>query len=277
MNKHGFTLVELSMVLVIIGLIVGGTMAGRELVYAAKIRQTITQKASFDTAVGAFKAKYECYPGDCKNVASMGLPGIDGNEDGIVYTHGGWGQPGEYSFWRQLAATQLIPGGAWVTNTALDGNGGALPGYNTPTCPICKLHDVGGGYQGAGWFFSNLDALTSLNCSSPTFTTTSQGVPPPNWKAWAITTSSLAAWASGTVTVADAAALDKKVDDGRPVSGEVVTVSYNYYSDAGCSGNFENPAFNLDAGIFYLGDRGVYNVGNSPGVAVSDIIWKANF
>jgi len=276
MKRSGFTLIEATLVLVIVALVMGGVLGGRELIYASKIRSTINQKSSYDTAVAAFREKYDCYPGDCTDVAKLGLAGHNGNGDGIIYTHGGWGNMGQLSFWRQLVGAGFIPSGPWVNNTALDGNGGALPGYSTPGCPICVLHDAGG-YPGAGFFVSNLDALSSLNCGSTPFTTASQGVQPPNWPAFLLTTSSMAAWASGTVTVLDARNLDIKVDDGKPVSGEVVAVSFNYYSDGACSGNFENPAFNLDGGIFYLGNRSVYNVDNNPGQPVTDIVWRAKF
>jgi prepilin-type N-terminal cleavage/methylation domain-containing protein len=60
----GFTLVEMSMVLVIIGLITGAILVGYNLVLAAKIRQTVTQMERLVTASYTFKAKYNWMPGD---------------------------------------------------------------------------------------------------------------------------------------------------------------------------------------------------------------------
>jgi prepilin-type N-terminal cleavage/methylation domain-containing protein len=59
-NK-GFTLIELSIVLVIIGLIVGGVLGGRELVKQAELRKVLKEAEQFKTAANAFRAKYNCY------------------------------------------------------------------------------------------------------------------------------------------------------------------------------------------------------------------------
>lgn len=64
-SQGGFTLVELSIVLVIIGLIVGGVLAGQALIVAAKIRAQMTQLDQFDAGINAFRGKYDCMPGDC--------------------------------------------------------------------------------------------------------------------------------------------------------------------------------------------------------------------
>ncbi len=63
-KQSGFTLVELSIVLVIIGLIVGGVLSGRDMIRAAEIRSTISQMESFNTAVNTFRDKFGGVPGD---------------------------------------------------------------------------------------------------------------------------------------------------------------------------------------------------------------------
>ena len=65
--RSGFTLVELSIVLVIIGLIAGGVLVGRDLIEAAAIRQQITQVERFKTAVQTFRTKYNGLPGDLES------------------------------------------------------------------------------------------------------------------------------------------------------------------------------------------------------------------
>jgi len=63
-HQRGFTLIELSIVLVIIGLVAGGVLVGRDLIKASEIRATISQKIRYDTAVNTFKLKYNGLPGD---------------------------------------------------------------------------------------------------------------------------------------------------------------------------------------------------------------------
>jgi prepilin-type N-terminal cleavage/methylation domain-containing protein len=66
-TNKGFTLIELSIVLVIIGLITGGVLVGRDLINAAYIRAQISQIEKFNTAVNTFYGKYQALPGDMNN------------------------------------------------------------------------------------------------------------------------------------------------------------------------------------------------------------------
>ncbi len=84
-RSSGFTLVELSVVLVVIGLIVGGVMVGRDLIKAAEIRATISQIEKYKTAANTFKLKYEYLPGDIlsSKAAQIGLKTFSGAAAGI--------------------------------------------------------------------------------------------------------------------------------------------------------------------------------------------------
>ena len=75
----GFTLIELSVVLVIIGLIVGSVLVGQSLISAAGVRATIAQIEKYNTAANTFREKYGYLPGDIKDpdASSFGLaPGV---------------------------------------------------------------------------------------------------------------------------------------------------------------------------------------------------------
>ena len=83
--QHGFTLVEISIVLVIIGLIVGGILVGRDLIHAAVIRADITAVQKMDTAVLTFKLKYNALPGDTQEATTfLGSAAYNGDGNGII-------------------------------------------------------------------------------------------------------------------------------------------------------------------------------------------------
>ncbi len=78
--KSAFTLIELSLVIVIIGLVVGGVLVGRDLIKAAEIRAQISQIEQIETAYNTFKIKYNCFPGDCPNATDFfGTTDANGN------------------------------------------------------------------------------------------------------------------------------------------------------------------------------------------------------
>lgn len=67
--QRGFTLIELSIRLVIIGLIVGGVLVGRDLIERAQISQI----EKYNTVVHTFQLKYNALPGDIANAAQFGF------------------------------------------------------------------------------------------------------------------------------------------------------------------------------------------------------------
>lgn len=88
-RESGFTLVELAIVLVIIGLIVGGVLVGQDLIKAAEIRTVVTDIEKYNAAASTFRTKYSGLPGDLtRNRASQfgleiaGTDGSDGLGDG---------------------------------------------------------------------------------------------------------------------------------------------------------------------------------------------------
>jgi prepilin-type N-terminal cleavage/methylation domain-containing protein len=76
MNSHckaGFTLLEITMVIVIIALLMGGILIGSDLIRSAEIRSAMRQMEMLDTSINAFRGKYNCLPGDCKNITQFGF------------------------------------------------------------------------------------------------------------------------------------------------------------------------------------------------------------
>lgn len=84
-NQKGFTLVEIAIVMVIIGLLIGGVLKGQEMINNAKIKRVIKQADEMRAAVMTFYDKYGQYPGD--ESSALFPPGTDtttGNNDGQI-------------------------------------------------------------------------------------------------------------------------------------------------------------------------------------------------
>ena len=79
MYKKGFSLVELSIVLIIIGLLIAGVTAGSKLIRQAKLQKFINVLDQLDKDFYAFRLKYDGLPGDLKNAVEFGLVGVNGN------------------------------------------------------------------------------------------------------------------------------------------------------------------------------------------------------
>ena len=62
--EKGFTLVELSIVLVIIGLLIGGILVGQSLIESAKINRFLSELQQYEIATIQFHRKFKKYPGD---------------------------------------------------------------------------------------------------------------------------------------------------------------------------------------------------------------------
>jgi len=76
--QDGFTLVELSIVLTIIGILIGGIIKGQEMIQTARVTTTIAQVQSYEAATLGFQSKYSGMPGDLLTAADR-IPGCDAN------------------------------------------------------------------------------------------------------------------------------------------------------------------------------------------------------
>lgn len=74
-SRRGFTLIEISIVLVVIGFLASGVVLGRELISAYQLRNVASDLEKFRTATMAFKLKYDTLPGDMfpEEAAKFGL------------------------------------------------------------------------------------------------------------------------------------------------------------------------------------------------------------
>jgi prepilin-type N-terminal cleavage/methylation domain-containing protein len=146
MKQSGFTLIELSIVLVIIGLIVGTITVGSSMIRQSHIMSAAADAQTYISAVNTFQQKYTALPGDFASATSYwgtnpncatggagtGTQTCNGNGDGhITY----WVNPlnvmeGIYA-WQHLANAGMINGTYPGASTNMP-YGKFQPGYNIP-------------------------------------------------------------------------------------------------------------------------------------------------
>lgn len=105
-----FTLIELSIILVIIGLIIGGVMAGRLMIENATNRKIISELQEYEQAFNAFRLKYKGLPGDISNPDQFWpdeywerTGRMGGNNNGVI----NWSYEGPEA-WKQLSLSGLM-------------------------------------------------------------------------------------------------------------------------------------------------------------------------
>ncbi len=87
-NQSGFTLVEIAIVLVIIGLLLGAVLKGQELVTNAKVKAVINEAKAYGAALYAYQDRYGYYPGDDPKQQDR-WTGLNSNGDGDGTIDGG--------------------------------------------------------------------------------------------------------------------------------------------------------------------------------------------
>jgi prepilin-type N-terminal cleavage/methylation domain-containing protein len=250
MTRAGFTLLEISIVLVIVGLIIGGILVGRDMIEQATIRSQISQITTYNLAVKTFKIKYNCLPGDCLHADSFGFqPRTSGVVSGEVLGDDVIGASGnalllgeQIFFWRDLSDANLISDTLnTVTNT--------LPPNNTQIfasgdlglyLPRAKIGNGGFVNIYSGAWHSPSDRLdyfcvSKMSGSLPANGNTTRSRP--------------------VFTVLQAYSIDTKLDDGLPQTGHIFTFDGSK-TGSGWSSN-TNPASSV--GIDYIGTVGDYD------------------
>lgn len=120
MNKQkGFTLIEIAIVLVIIGLLVGGVLQGQELIENSRVKQAVKDMNGTAAAIFAYQDRYGRMPGDDGPIATLNARGASwasvtaGDADGRleVATNQAFTGAGEaQELWMHLRAAGFISG-----------------------------------------------------------------------------------------------------------------------------------------------------------------------
>jgi len=227
MGRRGFTLIELSIVLVIIGLVIGGIVVGRDLIEGFRIRSAIGQIEKYKTAVGTFQLKYNALPGDMTEAQAddAGFTFPSSRPDTAYITHGnqlieygntnatalaGIGGEGAM-FWQDLSFALLIEGSftsSTISNLTTATMGTILPASVIGHDNWIAAGGVTGGFPSpwqtpyvprGNYFF--LAGIASTNGSGRPTT-------------------------QSNLSTIQAQAIDSKVDDGYPFAGTVRASNY---------------------------------------------------
>ena len=143
-KETGFTLVEIAIVLVIIGLLLGGILKGQEMITQAKIKNVIADLSGVSAAMYGYQDRYKSLPGDDKNADTRWSGSSKGDGDGIVT--GKWTETGKEAmfFWDHLRRAGFISGsGAENPFNAVSGKMGVQTGDGAAS-PAGVLSDGGG-------------------------------------------------------------------------------------------------------------------------------------
>ncbi|MBY0355225.1 MAG: prepilin-type N-terminal cleavage/methylation domain-containing protein [Rickettsiales bacterium] len=222
MKNKGFSLLELSIVLVIIGLLASGVMVGQSLVKAAEIRSVMADMDKLQTAIYTFREKYMAIPGDmrnatafwgfaagttgndaaCQNTYSTNARTCNGNGDGrIEHNAVNWGE--RFRALQHLANAGLLEGsytgrdGSATPGDPLDANF-TIADVNVPSCKkagcLLRLENKPTTVGDVNWY------------DSPSFNYIIAGT---------------ASAVANTFKPEEAWKIDTKLDDGKPGTGIV--------------------------------------------------------
>lgn len=233
-SQAGFTLVELAIVMIIIGLLIGGILKGQELIANAQITATSSQVKAVEAALTTFRDSYDAIPGDilapatrlpnCPAASDCATAGSGNNRiaQTPVVAAGAVNASEATRFWTHLAAADLL-GGVSSTPTAIAW-GDALPAAEIAGGLIVGYAAGIGDLTGSGAATANSGHYLSIR----------------NDPAVAIAASN----ANAALRPTQAARIDRKLDDGVADTGSVLAAG----AEAAGANCFNGAAYNENEG-----------------------------
>jgi len=144
-NNKGFTLVELAIVLVIIGLILAGIIKGQELITNAKIKRAYNTQKEIAAAIYTYFDRYQFYPGDDPQAATRFTPALpvptNGNGNALIAVGAASTAPNfactatgteQCDLWAELRLSGILTGSGFTNPTHPYGGAVAVSYYNMP-------------------------------------------------------------------------------------------------------------------------------------------------
>lgn len=218
--RRAFSLIELSIVLVILGLLIGGILSGKSLIAAASLKAQIEQVQSYRVAAFTFRDKYFFFPGDLPNPQANSLSMYqygrgNSNGDGLINSSGPNDNGTQYNwehalFWYDLSTAGLIG----HTPKAGGDSICLASGINDPPSAILPTAKIGqnnliyvwtGGWA-PGWSTVRNNGYNYLTIAAIRYAGYQCG----------------AGYTDTGLTVGQAWNIDTKIDDGLPQSGKAI-------------------------------------------------------
>ena len=140
-TKHGFTLLEMSVVLLVIGLIMGGIVTTSTMIRNAQLQSVMGEYQMYVIALKNFKNKYQALPGDMPTAATMWSGATNGNGNGYIEIMPA--APYEHLYaWQELGLAGFVSG-------SYDGVAAPVPARQ---CTISRGKNIPASrLKGAGW------------------------------------------------------------------------------------------------------------------------------
>jgi len=132
-RQRGFTLIEIAIVLVIIGLLLGGVLKGQELITSARVRNLIALQDGVKAAFFGFQDRFRAYPGDyAAAVVNINGATVNGDGDGLIELAGaGTAAREDIAVWEHLSRAGFI-NGSYVYAAAPTPASNAISPYTVP-------------------------------------------------------------------------------------------------------------------------------------------------